>query len=224
MEKTAVLSDLPHGSGAALGAFIRSLFLTASNKYSIIGIGVNGQGAFDKIGNNTTLVTDVVLLFTSERYIISEKITEMARMCGSSSLGDVYELSISLNNASEIKTSDCVSFYTTQSERKITLTEPTPITLTFYICKVTGLISEARSSAALADVLADDEIAKVIPTTAFGERNSNCWSTLDEHKFTENLTLHFSNESEDELDADLRYLSELYKEYVIEGIELINQL
>ena len=61
MEKTAVLSDLPHGSGAALGAFIRSLFLTASNKYSIIGIGVNGQGAFDKIGNNTTLVTDVVL-------------------------------------------------------------------------------------------------------------------------------------------------------------------
>ncbi len=103
MEKTAVLSDLPHGSGAALGAFIRSLFLTASNKYSIIGIGVNGQGAFDKIGNNTTLVTDIVLLFTSERYTISEKITEMARMCGSSSLGDVYELSISLNNASEIK-------------------------------------------------------------------------------------------------------------------------
>lgn len=224
MEKTASLHDLPHGTGAAMGAFIRALYLTASSRYAIIGLNVNNQGIFEKVGNTTTLVSDILLLFTGDRYTIDDSITSTAHSIGKSSLGEVYEISVSLHDITELSTNNCAGFYSTLKPRSITFTEPTNVVITFYICNVSGLISESRSLAALAEVLEEQSTSKTIPATAYGKRNSDCWSTLEEHKFTETLTLHFKNDSEEELSKDLEFLKQIYFDYVIAGNNLIGKL
>lgn len=224
MKREAKLLNLPKGSGAALGAFVRALYLTASSRYAIIGMSVNKQGMFEKVGNTTTLVSDIILLFTADVYTIADSITAKAHNRGDSILGQVYEISVPLGAVSEISTDTCSSFYTTPHARSIKLTEQTDIVLTFYICKVTGLIHESQSSVALADVFTDKEAAKIIPTTATGNRISKCWSTLEQHKFTEDLTIHFESENETEFMNDIASLKEIYTNYVLLGADSLDSL
>lgn len=224
MKRETKISNLPKGSGAALGAFIRALYLTASSRYAIIGMCVNKQGMFEKVGNTTTLVSDIILLFTSDVYTIDDSVVTKAHNRGDSILGPVYEISVPLGTVSEISTDACKTFYTTSRERQIKLTEPADVVLTFYICKVTGMIHESQSSVALADVFANKESAKIIPTTATGNRISRCWSTLEQHKFTEDLTIHFESDNETNFVNDLESLKNLYTEYVLKGADTLNDL
>lgn len=80
IEKSVKIANLPIGTGSALGACIRALYLTATRKISIIGISINQQDnkiknftIFDPLDDESTaLVSDLVLHLTSEPYHIAD--------------------------------------------------------------------------------------------------------------------------------------------------------
>lgn len=80
IERTAKIRNLPIGTGSALGACIRALYLTATRKLCIVGLGVNLQDnkarnftIFDPLDDaSTALVSDLVLHLTTEPYFIGD--------------------------------------------------------------------------------------------------------------------------------------------------------
>ena len=223
MNKTVDLTGLPIGTGSAMGAFIRALSLTAVSRYAIIGMSVNGLGIFDKIGANTVQVSDVIMLFTSRPYTINKDIVKMGHLHGESALGNIYSVSLSLSGAKNISTEHCQSFYHTASNESIEFTEPVDLCLTFYICKISGIVSESMASVALSDVCSKENRHSVISTSAIGHRNSSCWATVERHKFTEDITLHFEGDDYDFTD-DLSELKDVYMKYALACSELIGKL
>lgn len=218
------LTGLPIGTGAAIGAFIRSLYMTASSRYAIIGISVNNQGLFEKLGANTTLISDVVFMFTAGKYALDEKVVESGTKIGKSCLGDVYEIGLTFSNVSVISTDSCKHFYKAESSKSIQLLEPLDeLRLVFYICKVQGRIREEIASSALTDVLPADSISRVIPVTATGKRNTRCWSTLTSHKFTEDVELHFEG-NDDECSQDLNELLRLFTGYCGQMLDILTDV
>lgn len=223
MTKTVDLAGLPIGTGSAMGAFIRALSLTAVSRYAIIGMSVNNLGIFDKLGANTVQVSDVTLLFTSRAYTINKDIIKMGHCHGDSALGKIYSVSITLAGATSISTDSCKTFYHTSSPASIEFTEPVDLCLTFYICKISGIVSESMASVALSDVCDPENRHGVISTSAIGHRNSSCWTTVDRHKFTEDVTLHFEGDDYDFMD-DLNELKDVYMRYALTCSELLGQL
>lgn len=81
IEKVFSIPNLPTGTGSALGACLRALYLTASRKLSIIGIQISREygGAqeftvFSPLSDSgTALVNDLILHLTTEPYFIDEE-------------------------------------------------------------------------------------------------------------------------------------------------------
>lgn len=218
------LTGLPIGTGAAIGAFLRSLYLTASSRYAIIGISVNNQGLFEKLGANTTLVSDVVFMFTANKYSLDEKAVETGTFTGNSCIGKVYEIGFTFSDVSVISTDLCKRFYKSENQKSIQLLESlNELRLVFYVCKVHGRIREEIASSALTDVLPADSISRVIPVTATGKRNTKCWSTITSHKFTEDVEFHFEG-TDEECPRDLAELFSLYSQYCGQILDILTDV
>lgn len=80
IERTTVFTELPLGTGSALGSCIRALYLTASRKISIVGMKVSLRdnktrnfNIFSPLDDaSTALVSDLLLHITTEPYYIGE--------------------------------------------------------------------------------------------------------------------------------------------------------
>lgn len=81
IERTVKIDSLPIGTGSALGACIRALYLTASRKLCIVGVSVSLQDnkarnftIFDVLDDaSTALVSDLILHLTTEPYYINDQ-------------------------------------------------------------------------------------------------------------------------------------------------------
>lgn len=222
MNKEVTIPGLPRGVGAAMSAYVRSLALIGTPYYTIIGMNVCDKSLFDTLGNNTTIVSDVAMMFTGYDYSLAEDIVAKSPVVGHISNNggmnsDVHAVSFTLDNVNSISTSD-FGFYHTAKERKIAFACPiSTFSITFYICKVTGVISK---DVALLGLVADD---KALPFPAAGKSQAAIYGTLEQSTFSEDLVLHVNGEPE-EAKAALNSLVDTFKQYTEKLQEALENL
>lgn len=242
MQSEFVLSNLPVGTGAGIGAFIRTLYLTASERWAIIGLQVNDLNLFDHIGKaDTTMVSDLVLLFTGYNYVIPSSFDLEGNKTILDPAGDgissidikmytldtrrVYGVTVHIKDGQDVLSTDMFrELYVTDKTRTIKLAEPTHgLVITFYISRVCGVLRKSATQAIFNfsdDSPENSRFKYVVAVPATGKRNSRCWSTLETDTQTEAVTIHLEGELsfEDDL-AELRRLVSEYSGYVIDCIQ-----
>lgn len=221
IEKTSTLQGLPIGTGAAIGNYIRSLYLTAAKRYAIIGVEAKGLGFFDTLGANSAMVSDLILLLVSDDYTINPGvINDSHKVTDTASFGAIYAAHCSNNFTKEITRQHFSSVIIGDSTASIKLITPVALDITFYICEVTGLAKENLVSAALHELPVDS--TGVLPIACSGKHVSRVWSTCEQHQFTEDLTIHIAGPSEEVVSSDLNFLKELYASYTYKSIDCLN--
>lgn len=212
MTRTFDFSNLPHGSGAAVGNFIRSVYMTSSKRPAIVGIAVNNLGFFEHIPQSTTMVSDIVCGIISEEYSINPIILTDDRIAGTSDLGDVWAVSVQIPDTTELRTEHFKNVFITKSRTLATFAQPQNITVTFYIMNVCGVMKETLASACLQEALGDKHNV-VAPLSCMGQRTMKCWHTIQKNKFTEDVTVHL--EAPDNIfDDDFNHLKDILAGYL----------
>lgn len=212
MKRTFDFSNLPHGSGAAVGNFVRSIYMTSSRRPAIVGIAINNLGFFEHIPQNTVMVSDIVCGFVSEEYSINPQILTDDRVAGVSDLGNVWAINVQITDATELRTEHFKNVLITKSRSLATFAQPQDITVTFYIMDVCGVMKETLASACLQEALGDKH-SVVAPLSCVGQRTMRCWHTIQKNKFTEDVTIHL--EAPDEVFfEDFNHLKETLTNYL----------
>lgn len=223
IHKTCSMDNLPRGTGIALGSFIRSLYLTAAKRYAVIGINVDGLGFFDTLGANSALVSDLVPLIVGKDYVINpEVISDAHKIADATSLGNVYAITVNAHFSTEITRAHFSSVLKGEDTTSIRLLEPIRLSVTFYISEVVGVVSESIVSAVLHELSIDS--TNIFPVSCTGKHISKVWTTYVSRKFTENLTLHVEGPTEEIVDADIKYLQELFLSYAIQAANSLKTL
>lgn len=210
--KEMSIEGLPIGTGAAIGSFLRTLYMTAAPRYAIIGMEVCNGTLFDKLANNTTMVSDVVMLFTGYDYALVDSEVERGEVVSGSRGSNecIYQLSYTLERKiSEIST-DLFGAYHSAHPRSIKLAAPIDnFSITFYVRRVTGIFKKTEAQAALSEVSSSSPI---IPIAAMSLRTTKVYSTLKTSTFTEDVTLHISGD-DTEIEADIEALCQVWQKY-----------
>lgn len=218
IEKKCTIPNLPIGTGAAIGSFIRSLYLTASTRPAIIGINVDGLGFFDTLGANSAMVSDLIIMLIGQDYAINPAVlTEPHIVAKDTSLGTIYSITVTDTFSKAISREHFSNIFTGVPTEDIKLLEPVKLSITFYICEITGVASENIISAVLHELPVDSTF--LLPVSCSGKHISKFWSTYSRHKFNEDLTLHIEGPDEQTVDADLEYIRNLYSNYVINAAD-----
>lgn len=214
IHKTCSLTNLPLGTGAAIGSFIRSLYLTASTSYAIIGLSVDGLGFFDTLGANSAVVSDLIPMLACKSYIIRPEVINPAnKIAEDTSIGAIYAVTIKNTFSNEISRKDFSSVLEGEDTDSVPLLDPVTLSITFYIGEVTGILGENLVSAVLHELPIDSTF--VLPLSCTGKHISKVWSTYVRHKFGEDLTIHAEGPTEQIVDTDIEYLRKLYENYVL---------
>lgn len=214
VHKTCSLPNLPLGAGAAIGSFIRALYLTASNSYAIIGLSVDGLGFFDTLGANSAVVSDLIPMLTGKSYIVRQEVINAAnKIADDTSIGAVYAVTVKETFSNEISRQSFSRILEGEDTDPVPLLDPIKLSVTFYIGEVTGILGENLVSAILHELPIDSTF--VLPLACTGKHISKVWSTYVRHKFGEDLTIHVEGPNEQIVDADIAYLRKLYVDYVL---------
>lgn len=243
MEYSFTLSDLPVGAGAGVGAFIRTLYLTASERYAIIGLQVRNSTSllnlFERLmPDSTSLVSDLIVMLTGYDYVIPDKLNLQTStpVIDSTVEGigqitvesyildgrDVYGITVPIKNGTTILSTDLFKdFYWTATRREIRLAGPTDgLCITFFVSEIHGSLRESESQA-IFEASHNTNFSSVIFIPASGKRNSNCWSTLQTDSQSETVTIHLAGELS--LDDDLLALRTVIEKYGSMAITCVNE-
>ena len=214
MTRKITIKNLPLGAGAALGSFVRSTYLTASQKYAIMGMKINDCCLCDMIGNTTVIASDVILLLTGTLYELNPTAITEQQLVSHSDIGDIYKLTASFKGITQLSRSDFKAVYSAPEDKTILFSEPVDITISLYICKVTGIIKESISAVCLQSIAETN----IIPVVCDNKTPTNCWHTIESHKFSEDLTIHMESPIKDPI-SDLNALKTLTVDYISYFIE-----
>lgn len=220
--ETFTLAGLPHGCGSAIGAFIRSLYMTTSARPAIIGVSLNNLGFFEHLPGSTTLVSDIVCGIISEEYVVLDDVLTEEHIVGTSDLGTVWEIGVHLQDVQQLSTEHFSSVIRTKQRVLAEFVQPQDLFFTFYIMNVQGVMKEALSSACLQEVLGS-RCRSIAPLSCTGLRQTNCWHTLKYNKFTEDVTIHLRGNSYNFAD-DCKYLQDILAQYMSAIIEKLQEL
>lgn len=212
MKKELVFENLPHGAGAAIGNFIRSIYMTASSRYAIIGISVGKYGFFDSLPGTTTLVSDLISEITREDYQVKPDAIANCQTCVDTGMGEIYVVQIPLADISELNTEDFSRVLSIKRKTLAKFMQPQSFTISFYIMNVQGVMKEEISSACLLDAFKEESIG-IIPLSAVGQHTMNCWHTIERNEFTESVTIHLEA-SEAVFEADFDDLKATVSQYM----------
>lgn len=212
-EKSITITGLPKGVSAAIGNYVRTLYLAAASKYCIIGVSVNNLGFFERLGANTAMANDLLLMIAESEYLVKDEVLTDIHKLGNTELGDVYSITTTGHFENRISLSAFDKVFTVAKEKEIQLTEPVDLTVTFYICNIQGIVRENLITAALQDLSGQAESSHILYIPCRGRHVSDFWHTYKEHKFTEDLTLHIRG-PEDQISSDLAHLVGLHIEYI----------
>lgn len=220
--KTITFTKLPHGSGAAIGSFIRSLYMTASTRPAIIGVSLNNLGFFEHLPQSTTLVSDIVCGIISEEYVILDDVLTDDHVRGMSDLGAVWEVGIHLQDVQQLSTDHFSSLMRTKQRVLAEFIQPQDLFFTFYIMNVQGVMKETLSSACLQEVLGS-QCNIVAPLSCTGQRRTKCWHTIQSSKFTEDVTIHLEGDAHN-FEGDCKHLLEILTKYLGIVIEKLQEI
>lgn len=229
MEQNAVMvtkefsiTDLPIGAGAAIGAFIRAIYMTASRKLSIIGIRVKLDdhflNLFSPLGDGeSALVSDLILHLTTEPYVILNTGSFLEDASG------IYRQTVTVldNGSTQICKKDFKDFYLAVKEPwsaqwtyndliiRLTQQSATPLEITFFIKDCQGNFTQADSNAWLSEY---GSIDGVIPVSGCAQRTSKCWFNIKQGISTETLTLFLRGDSRC-IDEDFDCIKKVIADY-----------
>lgn len=220
MKKSFTLKGLPHCSGAAIGNFIRSIYMTADERLAIIGVSVDGLGLFERIPKSTVMVSDIVWGLIDKEYSLRSEVFDEYREVGSTDLGTVYSVSIQLNGVSEITTDNFSSVLITSNRRIAEFVNKQDLTITLYVMRVCGTMKESLSSACLQEALKDNS-NQVIPLACSGRRAMKCWHNITHNKFTEDLEV-FLEGNDSTFDDDYASFDNTVQKYINEILCLLH--
>lgn len=215
------LTDLPIGTGSAIGAFIRALYMTAARKLSIIGIRVKSDEHFLNLfspleNGESALVSDLILHLTTEPYVILSKGISM-------NSSDIYQQTITVlgNGNTRICKDDFKDFYLAVKEPwsaqwsyndlivQLTQKATVPLEITFFIKDCQGNFTQADSNAWLSDY---GSVEGIIPVAGCAQRTSKCWFNIEQGISTETLTFFLRGDSRS-IDEDLSCIKSIITEY-----------
>lgn len=213
-EKTVTFENLPIGTGSALGTFIRGLYLTASQKYTIVGISIKDEkglylsSPFSRLENiGTAIANDLILHLTTEYYYISQELI-LHNYTEKKSLDDIavgifnglYYIEVSTDGViSKHKFSSAfipVSDYLGHmpSEDMVSLaSDSAKLTVGLYVSLCRGNFTQADANEFLDSCNIKEH---VFPVAGCAQRASNCWFTIDGSQTAamETLTIHLKGD------------------------------
>lgn len=197
--KEYTVNDLPHGSGAVIGNFIRSSAFLMYDSPTVIGVSVNQQTAFCLISDtDTTLVADFIVALGTLQY----RILDLAGLPGVQRVGnsDIYKFSCNFNQK-VIKAGDFGGLFITDTPDVVLLefVEPTQITVDLLVSSVTGIMSVESTSAHIKEAFeySDRGLCYIAMPANSRHTNLNIWFNTKECGDTESLTLFVDGTSED---------------------------
>lgn len=220
-EKTITFENLPIGTGSAIGTFIRGLYLTASQKYTIVGISIKDgknfylSSPFSKLEDaGTAIANDLILHLTTEYYYISEDFIEqyytpIVNVTPGSKAVDtfsgLYYTDILLNNLTDgiiskhdfssafIPVSDYLGHMAKMDMVRL-VSDSTKLTVRLYVSLCRGNFNQADADTFLRWY---SNTEHVFPVAGCAQRASNCWFTISDSQTAhmEALTLHLKGDS-----------------------------